>query len=32
HAAANGHEADDPRLGNLLLRLDRALGDDGRLI
>src|SRR4051812_24576272 len=32
HAAANGHEADDPRLGNLLLRLDRALGEDGRLI
>jgi cell division protein ZapA len=32
HAAANGGEAADPRLGNLLLRLDRALGDDGRLL
>jgi len=30
--AANGHEAADPRLANLLQRLDRALGDDGRLI
>jgi len=31
---ANGHASDaaDPRLGNLLQRLDRALGDDGRLI
>ena len=28
----NGHEANDPRLGNLLQRLDGALGDDGRLI
>jgi cell division protein ZapA len=32
HAAANGQEAADPRLGNLLQRLDRALGDDGRLL
>ena len=32
HADANGHDAADPRLGNLLQRLDRALGDDGRLI
>lgn len=29
-AAANG--LSDPRLGTLLQRLDRALGDDGRLI
>lgn len=29
-AATEG--APDPRLGNLLQRLDRALGDDGRLI
>ena len=29
----NGHgEASDPRLANLLQRLDSALGDDGRLI
>lgn len=28
----NGHDANDPRLANLLQRLDRALGDDGRLI
>jgi cell division protein ZapA len=28
----NGSDAADPRLGNLLTRLDRALGDDGRLI
>ena len=31
-AAANGHDTPDPRLGSLLQRLDRALGDDGRLI
>jgi cell division protein ZapA len=30
--AANGHDAADPRLANLLQRLDRALGNDGRLI
>src|SRR4051812_25920215 len=30
--AANGHDSPDPRLANLLQRLDRALGDDGRLI
>ena len=32
HTTANGHDAPDPRLGNLLQRLDRALGDDGRLL
>jgi len=32
HAALNGNDAPDPRLGNLLQRLDRALGDDGRLL
>ena len=37
HAAAangngNGTDLSDPRLGNLMQRLDRALGDDGRLI
>ncbi|HUR90233.1 MAG TPA: cell division protein ZapA [Ramlibacter sp.] len=33
HAPApNGNDAADPRLGNLMVRLDRALGDDGRLI
>ena len=31
-AVANGSDATDPRMGNLLQRLDRALGDDGRLI
>ena len=33
-AGPNGHgrESDDPRLGNLLERLDRALRQDGRLI
>ena len=30
--AANGSESADQRLGNLMVRLDRALGDDGRLI
>src|SRR4051794_8582839 len=30
--SGNGHDAPDPRLGNLLQRLDRALGDDGRLL
>ena len=30
--AANGNSTPDPRLANLLQRLDRALGDDGRLI
>jgi cell division protein ZapA len=29
---ANGHEAADPRLANLLQRLDSALADDGRLL
>jgi cell division protein ZapA len=28
----NGHAAPDPRLSQLLTRLDSALGDDGRLI
>jgi cell division protein ZapA len=28
----NGHDGADPRLANLLLRLDSALGDDGRLL
>jgi cell division protein ZapA len=28
----NGHDVVDPRLANLMQRLDRALGDDGRLI
>lgn len=28
----NGHEAHDPRLAQLLARLDSALRDDGRLI
>ena len=33
HAPVNGDGgAPDPRLANLLQRLDRALGDDGRLI
>jgi len=37
HVPVNGNgngngDAADPRLGNLLQRLDRALGDDGRLI
>jgi cell division protein ZapA len=32
-AALNGNgDTPDPRLGNLLQRLDRALGDDGRLL
>ena len=30
--AANADSLDDPRLGQLLSRLDKALGDDGRLI
>ena len=29
---ANGSDAAEPRLGGLLTRLDRALGDDGRLL
>ena len=29
---ANGHDAADPRLAQLMQRLDGALGDDGRLI
>jgi cell division protein ZapA len=29
---SNGHDLNDPRLANLLQRLDTALGDDGRLI
>jgi cell division protein ZapA len=32
HAPANGSDTPDPRLGNLLTRLDSALGDDGRLL
>ena len=28
----NGNDAHDPRLANLIQRLDGALGDDGRLI
>lgn len=34
HAPANGNGADtpDPRLASLLQRLDRALGNDGRLL
>lgn len=36
NAAANGNghanDAADPRLGGLMQRLDRALGDDGRLL
>jgi cell division protein ZapA len=28
----NGHDAHDPRLANLMQRLDSALSDDGRLI
>ena len=32
HAPVNGNGAADPRLANLLQRLDGALGDDGRLI
>jgi cell division protein ZapA len=31
-AADDGSETADPRLAHLLQRLDRALGDDGRLI
>ena len=31
-AQGNAHDANDPRLANLLQRLDTALGDDGRLI
>jgi cell division protein ZapA len=31
-AAVNGNDANDPRLTQLLARLDGALGDDGRLI
>ena len=32
HGNGNGHEVHDPRLSQLLVRLDSALGDDGRLI
>jgi cell division protein ZapA len=32
NGSANGHDAADPRLANLLQRLDSALGDDGRLL
>jgi cell division protein ZapA len=28
----NGHDAADPRLAQLIARLDSALGDDGRLL
>ena len=31
-AAAGAHDVPDPRLSGLLARLDRALGDDGRLL
>jgi cell division protein ZapA len=31
-ARTNASDTPDPRLANLLQRLDRALGDDGRLI
>lgn len=31
-ARSNGSDAHDPRLTNLMQRLDSALGDDGRLI
>jgi cell division protein ZapA len=31
-ASTNGVDTPDPRLANLLQRLDRALGDDGRLL
>ena len=30
--ASNGNGTPDPRLAGLLARLDRALGDDGRLL
>ena len=30
--AVNGSDGPDPRVANLMERLDRALGDDGRLI
>lgn len=32
NSTGNAHDANDPRLANLLQRLDTALGDDGRLI
>ena len=32
HANGNGGDGHDPRLANLLQRLDTALGDDGRLL
>jgi cell division protein ZapA len=32
HAPKANGDAHDPRLANLMQRLDRALGDDGRLI
>jgi cell division protein ZapA len=32
HAPAANGDVADPRLANLMQRLDRALGDDGRLI
>jgi cell division protein ZapA len=32
HANGNGQDANDPRLGLLLQRLDSALGGDGRLL
>ena len=33
HVPVNGNgDAADPRLANLMQRLDRALGDDGRLL
>jgi cell division protein ZapA len=32
HAPASANDAPDPRLAGLLARLDRALGDDGRLL
>jgi cell division protein ZapA len=32
HVNGERHEANDPRLGSLLQRLDSALGEDGRLL
>jgi cell division protein ZapA len=32
NGTGNGHDVQDPRLGQLIARLDSALGDDGRLI
>ena len=32
HAPATGSDTPDPRLAGILTRLDRALGEDGRLL